>query len=627
MLKALYDYALRENLILPPGYTLKNICAYISLSKKGEFLGIFPVDTGKVPCPDIGSLAQSGNKCNVLAEKRGILFPSNETQRAKYAAKAEYFQQTLADAAKVDSRLHLCLDAMNHQERAEMVSKELDQMDVNDSQAISFMVDGQSILEMPAVQNWWEQFRQQFLPNGHKVPCLITGELTVSLATVPTISGLHAVGGHARGDALICFDKEAFRSYGLKQAANAPVSEKAFAGVKAALDNLLEDAPILAGMKFVHWYDKPLKTEEDYIEQIFSPGLIEEDDDDDNEEAEEFDVNLHEIRRQADDLVNSVKTGEAVHELPNLYYIVLLSGVNGRVMIRAYQEGNYQQLTTNLKQWEQDLQLVDTTGTGIKKPVKLNARLIRLMARQKSDTDLFKRMNKELSGLTPAIITAILNGTQLPNAVISRALAYIRSQMFSSDDDQKQNKQRGRKVPDSPAEQNKKKTRKVPDSLACQWLKVWLCRREREKYQKEELSVEYNEKHPEPAYHCGALVAIYGAIQGYVMPDVNTTLIDRYYASASQTPALVLGQLARMSNYHFSKLEKLRPYFSDLRDQVACAIGPVVPAVLLPEQQAYFALGYYQMCAKLEKDRRERKAAKAQKEAEASAPTDTQDNK
>ena len=32
---------------------------------------------------------------------------------------------------------------------------------------------------------------------------------------------------------------------------------------------------------------------------------------------------------------------------------------------------------------------------------------------------------------------------------------------------------------------------------------------------------------------------------------------------------------------------------------------------LLPEQQAYFALGYYQMCAKLEKDRRERKAAAA----------------
>ena len=124
--------------------------------------------------------------------------------------------------------------------------------------------------------------------------------------------------------------------------------------------------------------------------------------------------------------------------------------------------------------------------------------------------------------------------------------------------------------------------------------------------------MEYNEKHPEPAYHCGALVAVYGAIQRYAMPDVNASLIDRYYASASQAPALVLGQLARMSNYHISKREGLRTYFSNLRDQVACAIGPVIPTVLRPEQQAYFALGYYQMCARMEKDRLARKAAESQ---------------
>ena len=81
-------------------------------------------------------------------------------------------------------------------------------------------------------------------------------------ATVPPVSGLSVVGGHARGDALICFDKDAFCSYGLKQAANAPVSEEAFAGVKAALDELLKDAPVVAGMKFVHWYDKPLSRDQ-----------------------------------------------------------------------------------------------------------------------------------------------------------------------------------------------------------------------------------------------------------------------------------------------------------------------------------------------------------------------------
>ena len=594
MLRELYDYALQNDLILPAGYVKKNVRAYVSLSKDGKFLGIMPGQEEKVPCPDIGSMANSGDKCNVLAEKRCILFPGDEKQREKYAAKAAYFRETMAEAAKAEPRLALCLNAMGDADVAAAVSAQLDQMKLDGAKVISFMVDGQSILELEAVKDWWLQFRQQFRSAGSEMPCLITGQLTVPPATVPPISGLSVVGGHARGDALICFDKDAFCSYGLKQAANAPVSEEAFAGVKAALDDLLADAPVLAGMKFVHWYDRPIETGDDELEQLFAGMIPDEDEASGNdEENTPPDENPGQARRQADAVVNSVKSGAPVHDLPSLYYILLLSGVNGRVMIRSYQEGNYRELTEHLRQWEDDLRLTNSAGTGEMKPAKLAARLIRLLSRQSSDRNIFDRMAKELAGLTPAIINAILNNTQFPDAVASRALAYIRSQMFAAGDEEQ--------------------GRKTPDPWACQWLKAWLCRREREKHQKEVLSVEYNEKHPEPAYHCGALVAVYGAIQSRAMPDVNASLIDRYYASASQTPALVLGQLSRMSNYHISKLEGLRNYFASLRDQVACAVGETIPTVLLPEQQAYFALGYYQMCAKLEKDRRARKAAAEEK--------------
>ena len=600
MLRELYDYAVREQLTLPPGYVNKNVRAYVSLTRDGAFLGIMPGGE-KVPCPDIGSMANSASKCNLFAEKRCILFPrdtaasNGRTEREQTAAKTAYFRQAMEAAAEVEPRLLLCLRAMEDPDTAAAVTTELDRQKLKAAHVISFMVDGVSILEFPAVRSWWEAFRQRFCPQGERAPCLITGQLTVPLATVPPVSGLSVVGGHARGDALICFDKDAFCSYGLKQAANAPVSEEAFAGVKAALDDLLADAPILAGMKFVHWYDRPLEEEEDPLGQIFAGVLIDEDAEEDAETLPPA-ANPSEARRQADTLIRSVKTGEAVHELPHLYNILLLSGVKGRVMIRSYQQGNYQELTANLQQWEQDLALTNSSGTGRMRPVKLAARLIHLIARQNSDQNIFDRLAKELAGLTPAIIQAILNGTRFPDPVISRALAYIRSQMFSS----------------SEVEQ----TRKVPDPLACQWLKACLCRLEREVYNKEALSVEYNENHPEPAYHCGALVAVYGAIQRYAMPDVNASLIDRYYASASQTPALVLGQLARMSNYHISKLERLRGYFSNLRDRVACAIGPVIPTVLHPEQQAYFALGYYQMCAQMEKDRLARKTATTAAKAE-----------
>lgn len=588
MLKELYDYALENDLILPAGFIKKKVHAYVLLAKDGKFLGIMPGQEEKVPCPDIGSMANSGSKCNVLAEKRSILFPSEDTP------KAAYFRETMAEAAKAEPRLALCLNALKNAGIANAVSAQLDQMKLDGTKVISFMVDGQSILELETVKNWWLQFRRQFCSDGSKAPCLITGQLTVPLATVPPISGLSVVGGHARGDALICFDKDAFCSYGLKQGANAPVSEEAFAGVKAALDDLLTNAPVLAGMKFVHWYDKPVAAKDDKCEALFGSTIPDEEEDDEDDEADTPpEDNPLQARRQADALIGSAKTGAPVHELPSRYYILLLSGAGGRVMVRAYEEGNYRQLTENLQQWEDDLRLTNSSGTAEMKPAKLAARLIRLVSRQSSDKNIFERMAKELSGLTPAILNAILNNAQFPDAVVHRALAYLRSQMFESEDEEQ--------------------TRKTPDPLACQWLKAWLCRREREKHQEEVLSVEYNERHPEPAYHCGALVAVYGAIQHYAMPDVNASLIDRYYASASQTPALVLGQLSRMSNYHIGKLEGLRMYFSNLRDQVACAIGGTIPAVLLPEQQAYFALGYYQMCAKLEKERLARKAAAEEK--------------
>lgn len=587
MLKELYDYALENDLILPAGFVKKQVHAYVLLAKDGKFLGIMPGQEEKVPCPDIGSMAHSRDKCNVLAEKRSILFPSEDTP------KPAYFRETMAEAAKAEPRLALCLNALKDAGIANAVSAQLDQMKLNGDKVISFMVDGQSILELETVKNWWLQFRRQFSSGGRKVPCLITGQLTVPLATMPPISGLSVVGGLRGGSVLICFDKEAFESYGLKQGANAPVSEEAFAGVKAALDDLLTDAPVLAGMKFVHWYDKPVAAKRDKIEKIFDSAISDEDDEEDETDTPPPEDNPLQARRQADALIGSAKTGAPVHELPSRYYILLLSGVSGRVMVRAYEEGNYRQLTENLQQWEDDLRLTNSSGTAEMKPAKLAARLIRLVSRQSSDKNIFERMAKELSGLTPAILNAILNNAQFPDAVVHRALAYLRSQMFQT--------------------REEKQSRQTPDPRACQWLKAWLCRREREKHQEEVLSVEYNERHPEPAYHCGALVAVYGAIQHYAMPDVNASLIDRYYASASQTPALVLGQLSRMSNYHIGKLEGLRMYFSNLRDQVACAIGGTIPAVLLPEQQAYFALGYYQMCAKLEKERLARKAAAEEK--------------
>ncbi len=596
MLKALYDYAIGHKLTLPAGYIKKTVKAYISLGADGQFLGIQMGTDEAVAAPDIGSLANGKDKSNVLVEKRSVVIPEEAS------LKSAFFLNALKDGGKAEPRLSLCACALEDSETAARIREKLDQNKVKASDRISFMVDGVSVLEGEAVLNWWLSFRQQFQKTDgkSKTVCLITGEPTIPATTTTPVNGLHSVGGHARGDALICFDKNAFCSYDLKKAENAPVSEESFAAVKAGLDDLLSKSPKpIAGMKFVHWYDRDIPQEEDPLQDDDLFGFEDPYADDEPEELteltpEEQQRKEREARKQADKLIESVQGSQKEYYLDDVsYYILLLSGVGGRVMIRRYERGNYQELRERLDQWKRDIALTNSYGTAEMKSCKLSARLMSLMSYQKVDNRPFERQAKEMAGLTPTILSAILSGGVLPDTVAARALAHIRSLMLSNE------------------ENNDYLEWEI--GLACQWLKVWLIRT---RNKGDVLMKEYNPEYHSNAYYSGAMMSVYEAIQQAAMPDVNASIMQRFYASAVQTPALVLGRLSSMSVHHLEKMENewLMKHLKDYLDETAAKINGRIPATLNLEQQSDFALGYYQMCAKLTKEKLERIAAKKVKE-------------
>lgn len=572
MLKALYDYAHQHELVLPEGYVNKTIKAYIVLTTDGRFVGVDMGGKAPVACPDIGSMANSRDKCNPLAEKRSIV-ASNES-----GEKIQFFRQMLKEGARYEPMLGLCTQALENEDVLSQICTELDRQKVKSSDRISFCVGEKRILDSKLIREWWDEFRKSFSKTNTAANqiCLITGEYISPIATVPPINGLAHVGGHQRGDALICFDKTAFCSYGLKQAANASVSEKAMGAVKAALDHLLQSAPVLAGMKFVHWYDCPMQDEEDVLLNLFKD---EWDGKEDDEESRESQTDAYVEEEKARRVVLSPIYGMRSPSLTSVYHILLLTGVNGRVMIRRYERGSYEELQRRLNAWFEDISLCSSNGGGVAKTHKLFTMLIRLLKKQKLDTNIPERMGKELAGVTPAILIAILTGGVLPDSVAVRALSFIRSQMLEASD------QKWR----------------PPDTIACQWLKAWLCRREKQSGEVVTMAY-YNSKHPSKAYHCGRMVAVYTWIQKLAMPQVNTGITERYYASASQVPALVLGTLSRMSTYHLTKIEKpsYKTYLEGILRDVACALGDEIPQVLTPEEQAYFALGYYQQWAMMQ---------------------------
>ena len=179
--------------------------------------------------------------------------------------KSAFFLETLRDASEEEPLLKTCVRALETPEIMEAIRAELDRMKIKPGDRISFRVNGNSMVESEQIRRWWREYRKRFAKGDASSAklCLITGEPTAPMMTTIPIQGLLAVGGHSKGDALICFDKAAFCSYNQKKAVNAPVSEEAFDVVKSALDDLLKDAPILAGMKFVHWFDREIAQEED----------------------------------------------------------------------------------------------------------------------------------------------------------------------------------------------------------------------------------------------------------------------------------------------------------------------------------------------------------------------------
>ena len=114
---------------------------------------------------------------------------------------------------------------------------------------------------------------------------------------------------------------------------------------------------------------------------------------------------------------------------------------------------------------------------------------------------------------------------------------------------------------------------------------------------------EYNWELNQPAYHFGGMMAVYAAIQSAALGDVGAGVVERYYTSACSSPALVMGKLATMAQYHLSKLkgdnQGAYVFYSRLLEEISCNIGTTLPKTFTLEQQSEFALGYY--CQRSEK--------------------------
>jgi len=564
MLKELADYAEKKGLLTEPGFSPKDVRWLIVCGDDGAFLDVVELgdasggrNRGRTfdACPDLsqGELIAGGEvHSHFLVETAGVVALYQSTDDEKSLKKHEYFLGLLESASGEVPELKAIAACLSDGESLAQVRSRLESLKARATDKVTIRTDSFFPLESNRWHDWWRAQRKSLLAGrgagGQPMVDFLDGEPAAPAATHPKISGLAGVGGQPSGDVLTGFDKEAFRSYGLEQSANAAMSEDSAHRYAGALNHIIRHhARRLADTLVAHWFDRAPEAD---------PFALLEDG------QEEIEL---QAGAQARRLFESIRRGERPDLAGNAYYAITMSGQAGRVMVRDWMQGSFEELVTNVNAWFDDLEIVARDGRGLAPMPKFFAVLAATV-----------RDPKDL----PAPFVAKLWRTAVRDEPIPRealAAGLARAKMHAIQGN-------------------------VFNHARMGLLKAFHIRNRVKGggEMSKQLKPRLNEEHPSAAYHCGRLLAVLAALQRSALGDVGAGVIQRYYAAASSTPALVLGRLTKTSQHHLNKLTGgLAHWYEDRIAEVWGRMENAVPRTLTLEDQSLFALGYYQQLAEL----------------------------
>ena len=101
-----------------------------------------------------------------------------------------------------------------------------------------------------------------------------------------------------------------------------------------------------------------------------------------------------------------------------------------------------------------------------------------------------------------------------------------------------------------------------------------------------------------PAYLLGRMFAVLERIQYQALGDINASIADRYYGSASAVPFSVFPRLLVGARHHLSRLRKDKPGMAVNLDkdlgEIIVALPENYPRHFSIDEQGRFSIGYYQ---------------------------------
>jgi len=371
--------------------------------------------------------------------------------------------------------------------------------------------------------------------------CLITGKKLPIAVTHPPIKGVK--GAQSSGAAIVSFNIPSFISYGKTQSYNAPISKEAAFAYTTALNYLLRKESRqkiqIGNVVTVFWAEKSTPLE-DFLGFALDPKTISESD-----------------HKRIFDFLDAAKNGRRVESMrPDVnFYILGLSPNASRISIRFWYDSTVGEIVRHLGEHYSDMEIIQNfPDREFKYPG------VFLLLKEIAPLKKAKNINPLLSG---AFARSILSGDYYPLEILSETLERIRA-----DGDL--------------------------NYYRASLIKGYLARKKRKRKLRWEVKMGLNTELKDVSYRLGRLFAVLEKAQEEANPGIKATIKDRYFSSASSTPAAVFSQLIRLSQHHLAKLNGGRKTNMEKLIQEILSDVERFPTHLSLEEQGMFTIGYYQ---------------------------------
>ncbi len=414
-----------------------------------------------------------------------------------------------------------------------------------------FRVAGKTeyVHDRPKVRAYWQRQIDGADADVPTSPSLLSGAVQpIARLHEPKVKGVR--GAQSSGATLVSFNADAYDSYGKSDSYNAPVGIADAFKYCTALNCLTtaRDRQVhLGDTTVVFWSERPTALEDECFGAFEATGA------EDEAALERLSGFFARLRRAAD--------GAAFDDGDVPFYVLGLAPNAARISVRFWLSGTVQQFAQRLGRHIADLELA---GAPPGMPPITLQRIIDQTARERDD------IQPLLGG---AVLQAVLGGGPYPAALATAVLQRIRA------DGQ---------------------TGGVNGHIRASILKAYLVRKARLANEQETVSMSLDKECPHTAYQLGRLFAALEKTQEEALGgDLNVTIKDRYFSSASASPVAAFPRLLRLHAHHLDKLGTEKRGLKVTREKLVQEICDRIhadsgfPAHLPLDEQGLFFIGYY----------------------------------